>query len=409
MNIKEEESKTDDQEQAEEISSSSQIPNKMESEAQPAVDIKTECNETAEMVSSWVPPAEFAEAFNVLDADNLAQGGVSEAQQTEEIETESKETAAIESSLVSSGEIAEASDGFNTDKSAECSVTNVTTENDGMILPETQFDTSTDFKMESDNLDNEETEPNLSQIDNEKPDVIKCDDSITMLQSHEMVDNSSAPKTKDEINTKTINQMETVESIEVNSESAKAHEEKIQEDVVRFENEEMSINGATEDSPSLHVIADKTTVNNGLAADSTIPKSGEESYAQISIGIELEQPISESVNNNEKGESEPKTNESHENIGSDVSTNVALVSEVSNQPENNGEDASFTVKSGAIFSAIEDMHCDQLDIEPQDRLQESFFDTSCHYAKTESSAVSSMFNDSAQMTEGMMDIFYYDI
>lgn len=345
--------------------------------------------------------------------------GESESQQTEEIDAECKKTAEIESALVPSGEIAEASNVFDADKSIECSVTNENTEKDESFIPETQCDTTTDFKMESNNLDSEETsleidasivendhltgtdqvakgcehllssddvtvdqtptelqaERNVSQIDNEKYDVIECDDSITMPHSQKMVDNDSTSKTEDEIIAKTINQMEIAESDGVNSESVKTNEEKIPEDVDRFEDEEMSTDGAIDDCPSLPVIADEDIVNNTLLADSTVPKSGVESNGQIS----------------------------------DVSTNLTLVSKVSNGPENDDEETSFAVHSEIASSENEGTHCEQLDNGIQDKLQDSFFDTSSHYAKTESSAVSSMFNDSAQMTEGMVDILYYDI
>lgn len=360
---------------------------------------------------------------------------ISEAQQTEEIEAESKETSEIESLLVPSGEIAEASKGFDAAKSVECPVTNETTENDESFIPETQCDTTTDLRMENSNSDNEEIETNVSQIENEKSDVLKCDDLFTMPPSHELVDNSPVTNTDDEIIAKTINQMETAESVDVNSKSIMADEEQIQEDVVRFENEEMSTNEATEESLSLSVFVNEDVVNNGLVVDSTVPKSGEESNAEISNEIKLEQPISERVvvvemqivnseeceminnsqtdeslvENNEKGENEPKTKESLKHTETDVFANVTLVSEVPNGPDNNGEEVSFAVDSEITSSTNEDMHCEQLDNENKNKLQDSFFDTSSHYAKTESSAVSSMFNDSAQITEGIMDIFYYEI
>lgn len=287
--------------------------------------------------------------------------------------------------MVPSGEIAEEANVFE----------------DETVIPETQCDTT----MESNNLDSDETcleidasivendhltetdqvakdceqllssdavivdqtptelhtEPNVLEIDNEKYDVIECDDSTS--------------KTEYEIIAKTINQMEIAESDDVNSESVTTNEEKIQEYVVLFEAEEMSTNGAIDESLSLPVIADADIVNNTLLADSTVPKSGAESNEQIS----------------------------------DVSTNVALVSKVSIDPENDGEQTSFAVHSEIASSENEDMHCEQLDNGIQDKLQDSFFDTSSHYTKTESSAVSSVFNDSAQMTESMVDIFYYDI
>lgn len=336
--------------------------------------------------------------------------GVCDAHQTKEIEAECKETAETESPLVPSGEIIEASNGFDADKSVECTVSNETTEKDESFIPETQCDTTIDFEMKGNNLYSEETELNVSQIDNENLDAIEFENPITMPQSHEMVNNSSAPQIEDEI---------IAESIDVNT-------EKIQEDVVRFGNEEMSANAATDDSP---VFADENIVNNDLIVD---PKSEEESNPQISTGIEFEQPISDTelvvitetqddtlavceminnsqtdeilIENNGKGESETKTNESLKSKESDVSTNVALVSEVWNEPENNVEEKSFTVDSEIASSANEDMHCEQLDQETQDKLQDSFFDT-----RTESSAVSSMLNDSAQMTGGMMDIIFYDI
>lgn len=347
---------------------------------------------------------------------------ISEAQQTEEIEAECKEAAEIECHLVPSDETAETSN--DADKSVECSVTNVTTEIDELFIPETKCDTTTDFKMEI-----EEFEPNMSPIDIQEPNVVECDDSTTMPQSHELVDNDiSAPKIEDEIIAKAISHLGTAEVVDVNYESANNDDEKIQEVVVQLENEGVSMDEATEDTQSLPVIEDEEIVNNDLVADVTAHKSD----VQISNEIEFEQPIGDTdfvaetqvdtieefqminnsqsdeglVENDEKDESDPKSNESIKDTELDVSTNVALDSEVSSVAENNGEEASIAVDIEMIASTNEDIHCEYLDNENQNKLQDSFFDTSSHYTKTESSAVSSMFNDSAQMTEGMIDIFY---
>lgn len=149
LNVNEEENKSGSQEQPEKISPS-HILNEGESEAQPKVEIEIECNETAEVESSFVPSGEFAEALKISDADNLAQ------------------------------EVVEPSFTLDTNQSViESPATNDTSKEDDLFVPETQFDKTNDFEMESNNF------TPFINVDSE------CNDSVTEIQNgsgenHEM-------------------------------------------------------------------------------------------------------------------------------------------------------------------------------------------------------------------------------
>lgn len=119
LNLKEEESKSGDEEQPEEILSSHNS-NEVENEVE---EIETEGNQTTEIDSHLVPSGEIVEALKVLDADDLAE------------------------------EVGEPSSTANANESViESLATNGTSEEIELFVPETQLDTTIDFEMKNDNF-----------------------------------------------------------------------------------------------------------------------------------------------------------------------------------------------------------------------------------------------------------------
>lgn len=193
--MKEGVSKGGGQEQPEEISSSN-ILSEEKSEAQPAVEIETECKETAETESPLVPSGDSAEVLKVVDSNNLAPIHSNEVEKDTTIDNGKYNIQNAKDAESLAQEVGEQSLTHDANQSViESLPANGSSEEDESFVPETQFDTTNDMEMKS---------SNFSSFANGQ---YECNDSIqnNSCENHEM-------RLVDEFITETSDQMEHEET-----------------------------------------------------------------------------------------------------------------------------------------------------------------------------------------------------